>query len=175
MFLSLSTLGLAASLAGVTLPDTAAVSGQPVRLNGLGLREKYLVDVYVGGLYLTNPTGDAAAAIAADEPKRMVMHFVYRAVSRERMHAVFLEGFGSTATGPQSAKVKRMGEWVPAEGVKRGDELAFDYVPGVGTSMTLNGRTLGTIEGADFMKLVFGIYLGPNPPTAALKEGLLGR
>ena len=37
----------AATLAGVTLADTATVGGQPVVLNGMGLREKYFLDIYV--------------------------------------------------------------------------------------------------------------------------------
>ncbi|HEX6929025.1 MAG TPA: chalcone isomerase family protein, partial [Gammaproteobacteria bacterium] len=40
----------AAELAGVTLPDTASVGGQELVLNGMGLREKFWVDVYVGAL-----------------------------------------------------------------------------------------------------------------------------
>lgn len=175
MILLLLPVTLAASLAGVSFPDSAQLGGQPVVLNGLGLREKYFVDVYVGGLYLKSPTHSGAAAIAADEPKRVVMHFIYRAVTREQMLETFLEGFGDAATGPQAANVSRMQGWVPAAGVKRGDELSFDYVPGTGTSMMLNGRPLGTIAGTDFMKLVFGIFLGPRPPTAALKSGMLGQ
>ncbi len=165
---------LAASLAGVTLPDQVTVAGQAITLNGLGLREKYLLDIYVGALYLQHPTHDAAAAIAADEPKRVVMHFVYKAVTHEQMLATFQEGFGDRSAGPQGKNVATMGSWVPEAGVKRGDELGFDYTPGVGTTMTLNGTALGTIPGADFMKMVFGIYLGPKPPTEELKAGMLG-
>lgn len=174
MFTLLCCGAHAASLAGVTLPDQVKVAGQSITLNGLGLREKYFVDIYVGGLYLQHPTHDAAGAIAADEPKRVVMHFVYKAVTHAQMLATFQEGFGDRASGPQAKNVATTGSWVPAAGVKRGDELAFDYAPAVGTTMTLNGVALGTIPGADFMRLVFGIYLGEKPPTEELKAGMLG-
>lgn len=174
MLTLLFSLAQAGTLAGVTLPDQVTLGGQSVALNGLGLREKYFLDIYVGALYLQHPTHDASAAIKADEPKRVVMHFIYKAVTREQMLETFNEGFGAAATGPHAADIKAMEAWVPADGVKKGDELGFDYVPGKGTSMVLNGRTLGTIAGAEFMKLVFGIYLGPKPPTAELKAGLLG-
>ena len=42
----------AGTLAGVTLPDTAQVAGKDLVLNGLGLRKKFVIKVYVGGLYL---------------------------------------------------------------------------------------------------------------------------
>ena len=54
------------------------------------------------------------------------------------------------------------------------DEIMFDYVPGVGTSMVVKGKTMGTLAGTDFMKMLFSVYLGPKPPTADLKKGMLG-
>ena len=44
VFFMASMLGLhAASLAGVTLPDTQQVGGKKLVLNGLGVRTKYMV------------------------------------------------------------------------------------------------------------------------------------
>ena len=42
----------AATLAGVTLSDNAQVAGKTLVLNGLGVRKKFVVKVYVVGLYL---------------------------------------------------------------------------------------------------------------------------
>lgn len=163
----------AATLAGVTLPDAASVGGQRVSLNGVGLREKMFIDIYVGGLYLTHATKDGAAAIAAEEPKRVVMHFIYSKVTKEQMVEVFMEGFGTQpSVAAEKANIDKLIAQVPAT-VAAGDELAFDYVPGRGTTMTLNGQGLLTVPGTNFMKLVFGIYLGPHPPTEELKRGLL--
>lgn len=171
--LLLATLAQAKTLAGVTLPDTLQLGGQSLTLNGMGLREKFYIDVYVGGLYLQHPTHDGAAAIAADEPKRVLMHFIYKEVTREQILETFHEGFGSAVSGAEAANIAKMEAWVPAA-IKSGETMGFDYVPGVGTSFLVNGKTMGTIPGTAFMKLVWGIYLGPKPPTANLKAGLLG-
>ncbi len=40
----------AGSLAGVTMPDTEQVGSTKLGLNGLGLRTKFMVKVYVAGL-----------------------------------------------------------------------------------------------------------------------------
>jgi len=48
----LSPCTLAAELAGAALPDTLAVGGKTLKLNGLGLRKKAVFKVYVGGLNL---------------------------------------------------------------------------------------------------------------------------
>src|SRR6185369_8424861 len=67
----------AATLAGVTLPDKVDVAGQSLVLNGLALRSKFFIKVYVGGLYLAHKEHDAAKVLAEDAPRRMVLSFLY--------------------------------------------------------------------------------------------------
>ena len=92
--LPLGNPAFARELYGVTMPDRSTVGGAAVTLNGMGLREKYFFDIYVGGLYLTHLTHDGPSAIAADEPKRVDMHFVYREVTKEQMMASMNDDFG---------------------------------------------------------------------------------
>ena len=40
-------------IGGVTLPDTIKVGDETLVLNGGGIREKFCLDMYVGGLYLS--------------------------------------------------------------------------------------------------------------------------
>ena len=55
-----------------------------------------------------------------------------------------------------------------------GDELIFDYIPGKGTIFTIKGEVKGIIPGKDFMEALFSIYIGKNPASEQLKNGLLG-
>ncbi len=50
--------------------------GKTLVLNGLGLRTKFVVKVYVAGLYLEQKSSDANAILKADAPKRLVMQFM---------------------------------------------------------------------------------------------------
>lgn len=161
----------AATLAGVTLADTATVNGTPTTLNGLGLREKFFVDIYVGGLYLAHPTHDGATAAGADEAKRMVMHFVYK-VTKDQMKESFTEGFASSP-GATASEIATLEAMLP-DSISVGQEVVIDYAPGVGTSISIAGAKKGTIPGVPFMKALFGIYVGSKPPTEDLKKGLLG-
>jgi hypothetical protein len=171
---SLLSLATAATYGGVTLPDTATVGGRTLTLNGMGLREKLYIDIYVGGLYLAHATHDGAAAIAADEPKRVVMHFVYHKVTREQMVDSFMGDFGQDpASASFRAEIDRIVAALP-EQVVAGDELVFDYAPGVGTTFSVRGKPMVTIPGAAFMRMVWGVWLGPHPPTADIKKGMLG-
>ena len=42
----------AATLANVTLPDHILLENTSIYLRGIGLREKYWIDIYVAGLYI---------------------------------------------------------------------------------------------------------------------------
>ncbi len=159
----------AGTLAGVTLPDTAQVGGQSLVLNGMGLREKYMIDVYVGGLYLPAKSGDAARAIQDDVPKRIVMHF-QRGLDKDDLVGSLREGFAKAKADP--TKVKQLEGMLGP--VSEGDQIILDYVPGAGTTVKIKGASKGTVAGADFMHALWGIYLGANPPTAALKKGMMG-
>ena len=58
--------------------------------------------------------------------------------------------------------------------VKKGDTLTFTYLPGKGTTLQIGDKELGVFEGKGFADAVFSIWLGPKPPTADLKKGMLG-
>lgn len=171
--LSSAAPALAASLSSVTLPDTATIGGQSLVLNGLGLREKYFIDVYVGGLYLPAKTTDAAKAISDDVPKRIVMAFIYNKVTKDQLCETYYEGL---AKQPENAALKPKYDTLCdyLGDVASGDQVALDYVPGTGTTVSVKGSAQGTIAGADFMRSLFTVYLGAAPPTEKLKKGMLG-
>jgi len=89
MLLLLAALNLAQAgeLAGVKVPDQVTVGGQPLALNGMGLREKIVIDVYVGSLYLPQKTSQASKAVDADVPKRIQLNFIYETVTVEQGQA----------------------------------------------------------------------------------------
>ncbi len=171
LFLLLAAPARAGSLAGVTLPDTAASGGKTLVLNGLGLRSKFMIKIYVGGLYLEAKSRDAAAIAAADARKRIVMKFLY-APSAKQMRDAFREGFAGNGAPPAAAELEKFLAAVPD--IAKRDELAVDYEPGAGTSLIRNGKTLVTVPGAEFARSAFLIWLGPKPPSADLKAGMLG-
>lgn len=169
----LSSPAYAGELAGVTLPDTANVGGKSLVLNGMGLREKFFIDVYVGGLYLPAKTTNAQSAIDQDVPKRIEMHFIYSEVSKEKVTGAFVDGFDAVgAKSSQASGLAKLNGMM--ETMHSGEKMVLDYVPGEGTHVFLKGQKKGTIAGVDFMKALWGVYLGPSPPTSALKKGMLG-
>src|SRR5208282_2990109 len=150
--LAVAVLGLAsvihlyaASLAGVTLPDTVQAGGTTLVLNGLGLRTKYMVKVYVAGLYLAQKSSEPSVILKADAPKRMVLQFLHGA-SKNQMTDAFAESFDDNTPDAKTTMKADTDRFLGAlEPVKEGDQMVFTYVPATGTKLAINGREKLTI------------------------------
>ena len=165
----------AASLAGVTLADTAQVGGTKLVLNGVGLRKKFVVKVYVAGLYLEQKSSAADAIVKAEAPRRVVMQFV-RGVSKSQLADAFNESFDNNtpdARKTMKADIDRLRDAL--EPVQEGDQMVFSFIPGTGTTFAINGKEKLTIAAPAFAPVLFSVWLGPKPPTAELKKGMLGQ
>ena len=163
---------LAATLAEVTLPDTVTIGNQTLVLNGMGLRTKLFIKIYVGGLYLERKSADAGGIVESDATKRVVMQFIYGEVSRDQMVEAFTDGFKGNAPSAPKAQVD---QFIAAlEAMKKGEQMVVTYVPGTGTTLTIRGKDKLTIAGLPFAQAVFSVWFGPKPPTSDLKKGMLG-
>ncbi len=176
LFVSAATFNVnAAELAGVTLPDTQQVAGKTLVLNGMGIRTKYMVKVYVGGLYLEQKSSDANAIVNSDTPKQIVMKFLHGA-SKSQMTDAFDEGFNSNSPDAVKALKAQIDQFLGGvDAVKSGDEMVVTYVPGTGSSLAINGQNKVTVAGPGFATVLFSVWLGPKPPNADLKKGMLGQ
>ena len=176
ILLAISLVGPAAragELAGVTLPDSLTAGTQTLELNGLGLRKKAMIKVYVGALYLESSAKDAGAILAADQGKAIRLHFL-RGLSKAQLSGAFREGFEANATDKAGQKAAFDKMLALLSNVKEGDTLTFNYLPDKGTTLQVGEKKLGVFEGKGFADAVFSIWLGPKPPSEDLKKGMLG-
>jgi len=174
----LSSTAYAAELSGVFVDDQVETAdGQTLVLNGMGLREKFWVDVYVGSLYLTEKSADVARILSTPGPWRVQLDFVYKEVSRDKLLDAWREGFEGNQSAETLAalkdRIERFYGFFDTSAVA-GDEYAFDYAPAAGVSVIRNGKTLGIIEGEDFETALLEIWLGNKPADKQLKKGMLG-
>ncbi len=165
----------AASLAGVNLPDKAEVKGQSLALNGIALRTKFFIKVYVAGLYLAEKEKAASKILAADGSRRQVMHFLY-GVSKSQMCDAWNDGLAAN-TPNATAEVKKsfttLCGWM--EPIEKGKELVLTYVPGEGTAVEVNGKLKGTLPGKPTGDAILSTWIGANPdPGQDFKKALLG-
>jgi hypothetical protein len=168
----------AMELAGVTLPDTTTVNGSTLQLNGMGVRTKTFlkVKVYVAGLYLATASHDAAAIIAADTPKQVVMHFLYKKVEKDKLTEAWREGFEKNSAAALPALKARLDQFCALwPDMASGEQAVITYLPGTGTRLELNGKEAGVIPGKDFADAMFAVWLGAKPADADLQAGMLGK
>ena len=170
----LSTVLFAKTFQGISLPDQIVLQETTLYLNGMGLREKYWIDIYVAGLYLQQPTSNATQIIKSDIPKRLQLQFIYPNVPKERMLETLKENLERNPDISRDTiqKIDSAAVWM--EDFTTGDEIIFDYIPETGTIFTINGEQKGVVPGKDFMEAIFGIYVGSHPASEQLKQGLLG-
>jgi len=177
VLLALAPPAWGAGLAGVQVPENATAGGKTLVLNGVGLREAtvLMVDVYVAGLYVEEKTTDPAAILAPGATKRLVMTFV-RSVGREKLAEAWTEGFDKNAGDKRQALASALATLNAAmTDVKKDDTIALTYLPDSGVTVSVRGKDAAVIAGDDFQRVLYSIWLGPNPPNVGLREGLLGR
>lgn len=163
------------TLAGVTLPENVQAGSSSLQLNGVGLRSKFMVKVYVAGLYLPSKSSDPNAILKSSVAKRIVMHFV-RDVSKNQLTEGFSESFhNNTPELEKNLKSDIDGLFAALEPVKEGEEITFTYLPEKGTAMVQGGRETLSIAAPAFAEMLFSVWLGQKPPNAGLKKGLLGQ
>lgn len=175
-FLLLTLPALAAEKAGVTLPDTVKVAEDTLVLNGIALREKFVFDVYVAGLYLTEKSSDAAAILSKDAPRMMVMHFV-RDVEAKKINDAWFDGLKANVKNVTPQLKDKFDELAKMMAdIKDGQEMGFTYTPATGTDVMVAGKTMGGIPGKDFADAILATWIGPKPgPGKRFKQGILGQ
>jgi hypothetical protein len=166
----------AATVAGVTLEDRITVDNQTLVLNGAALRKKFVVKVYVGGLYLPAKQSNPASVIATDAPRRMVMHFLYD-VDKGKMAEAWEDGLkDNTPNASPEVKTafKTLSGWM--EDMKEGQRIVLTYAPGTGTTVEVNGKNKGTLGGKAVADAIVNTWIGPKPgPGGDFKKGVLGQ
>lgn len=165
----------AKELSGVTMPDTVDVGGKTLKLNGMGLRKKSFVKVYVAGLYLEETSSDPAAILAKDQIRRIDM-VMLRDVDKEATVNALKEGFEKNSADKMPALKERLDKYMAMmPGGKKGQATTMTYIPGKGTVVKDEKGKEYVAPGKDFADALFRIWLGKDPISGGLKDGMLGK
>jgi hypothetical protein len=163
-----------AEIKGVEFENSYETEGVRLQLQGTGLfRYLGVIKVYVGALYLEEE--NSIENVLSDTPKRLEVEY---------FHAIKGKDFGITTNKMISKNIdaqtfQRIRPQIDYhnslyEDVQPGDRYSLTYFPGRGTELALNGKTKGTIKGADFASALFSMWLGKFPMNGPFKKQLLG-
>lgn len=169
----------AAEIAGIKFDDTTKVAGKELKLNGVGLRTRFGFKVYAAGLYLTDKKSKTADIVGLEGPRRVTL-VMMREISSEDFGEAFMAGLNANSNKDEKTKIlPQIGQFGAMfqqfPGLKKGDILHLDWLPGTGTVCELNGKKVGeTVPDVAFYNAVLKIWLGDKPVDSSLKPAMLG-
>lgn len=174
---SLGAPAKAATLDGVTMPDTYTVDGHTLHLNGIGLRTLtvFNVKIYVAGLYLEQPSHDAAAILGSPSSKVIILHFLHSG-SKADVEKEYRQGEANNC-GNGGCDAADKGDFerlvAAAPGVNVGDTSTYIY-NATGVRVLANDTAIAEFKNRDLAMRLLAGFIGDHPPSAELKSELLG-
>jgi len=151
--------------------------GEVLQLNGVGLKQKLWIELYVGSLYLVDKNSNVIDILSNSNAYRLQMDFVYQEVTHTQLIKDWRRGFEKNQDEETLKKMKNNIEqfysFFNTNAVK-GDRYRLDYIPGTGTKIIKNKVLLGIIPSVDFKNILLEIWLGNFPTDSDLKKNLLG-
>ena len=176
-YLFIAPLCHAKEVSGIQVVEAITLDATPFSLQGAGMRDKFFMDLYLASLYTLNPYNDALVLVAADEPMLISLQIVSSLITSEKMEEATKEGFINATGGNTSPLQAKIDTFIQTfkEPIAINDRYEFFYQPSKGVTISKNGTLKTTIEGLEFKKALFGIWLGEMPAQESLKKALLGK
>jgi len=171
----LTSVGYAKEVAGVNIPDSITAGNDVLVLNGAGVRTKFFIKAYVGGLYLKKKGVDANAIINADEPMALKLHMISKLITSDKMEDATREGFQNSTNGNTAPIKDKMEKFISVfkSGIKINDVYDIIYTPAEGIKVYKNKELKASETGLDFKKALFGIWLCNKPADKSLKDAMV--
>jgi len=145
-------------------------------LNGEGVRDKFFIDLYVGGLYLEEKSTNAKEILESKKSMNIRLHIVSSLITSKKMEDATREGFEKSTNGNIGPIKEDIELFISVfkEEIKENDVYDIFYSSATGVQVYKNQKLKTTIVGLEFKKALFGIWIGKNPAQNSLKEDMLG-
>lgn len=148
-----------------------------LRRNGQGLCEWGIfgIDLYEAALYCERPSTTLDAVLTPPQASAIHLRF-----SRRLTAAQLREAFTAAAKVNAGAELPRYEASLQRlldamQDVAKGDFYSFYCLPSQGMLIARNDEALQVIPEDAFRELFLRLYLGDQPPTKPLRDGLLGQ
>lgn len=166
-------------VAGVTFEDRCEVAGQPLVLNGAGLRTKLILKVYAVALYLPGRDHHPGAVLAQPGPKSVHITMLRNVRGQDLSHALVKGMEANLSPKELVAMQSRLDDLhtalLSAGDAKKGDVIQLDYLPDSGARIMVAGKPISKdIPGEDFYQGLLKIWIGEKVSDQDLKADLLG-
>jgi hypothetical protein len=157
-------------------PDLIEYQGNTLTKNGQGTRIIFFMKIYESSLYLKAKSSNAQEIINMDDLMAIRIDVTSAMVTAEAMKKALSEGLKKSTGGNIESinnEIIQLSSSFKSD-VSPGDYYEFIYLPEIGTHVLKNSKLEILIEGMDFKKAFFGIFLSDNPIQKNLKKAMLG-
>ena len=160
---------------GIYFNDEYSTPSAKLSLRGYSiLNYMMVIRAYAGALYLEN--GTFSDQSLSDKPRILELYYSHK-ISADDFRESTIEMIKKNTDSAGFSRIKKQVDTFNGfyKDVNPGDRYRAEYIPGKGTTLYLNGKSLGTINEDEFSKAFFSIWIGNNPIDKKFKNSLLGK
>jgi hypothetical protein len=156
------------------IPRTAVLeeTGDVLKCRGIALHKNFFQDSYMGAFYSQNVVTTPQQALLDVGPRRMLLVFL-KPVDNLRMQ--WEEGIEEN-NSPEIVQREQISisQFLKSidHPLRKGDIVVLDYVPNVGTKVTVKGSPKAIIKGNEFYNLILKVWMGRQPPSNKFRKDL---
>lgn len=161
-------------LEGEEFPDRYHTADTVLRLAGGGLLTFLGMEVYHAALYV-QPGPITAEKLQGPVPKAIVIRYHMELTPRDFRRVANQSISKNPAVDRATIDDKLERLYSAMSNVGPEDEDVIIYEPGEGTKFISNGSHRLTVQGEDFARAIFGIWISPSPASFELRGKLLSR
>ena len=146
--------------------------GVDMTLQGTGIKSVAFIKAFKAGFYRG---AQEREEVIWESPKRIeVEYFVNIPAQRMAKYTIKKMKVNTTEEEFQQIfpRVQNMETYFVD--LKPGDRYSLTYIPGKGTKFAHNNQVTGIIEGSDFAKALFSVWIGDKPFDKRIKKQILG-
>lgn len=166
------------NIEGVMVPRTIEFQNKTLSLNGAGGRSMMWSDIYVQALYLSQLSQDPKFIIDSDTEMAIRIEITSSMVSSKKLTKAMDDNFKKTAGDNLNALQPRIEELKNylSDDITKKDVFKLIYSSNDSSVWVYkNNQLKGKIQGFDFKKALFSIWLADKPTDEKLKNQLLGK
>lgn len=168
-------------LDGVKIPTVLKIKEDNLKtkliLNGCGIRDKMWISLYVQALYLTEKSSDALEILNNNSPMAIKLHVTSSLITRQKLIDALKDGIKKSLTGKMIDIQDKMDLFITYlyKPIKEGDVYDFVYNNNnENLTVYINDEKIGVVNGFQFKRAFFGIWLEDKCADKTLKKRLLG-
>ncbi len=166
-------------VAGICLPGQFEKDDATLSLNGTAIRSKWGFKVYVTALYLTAASADDEHILCVDKGHKRLHITMLRGVGAKKFTSTILKNIDINFSEEEREQFSKeidafLAVFDGGGNLEHGTVINIDYLPGLGTQVTVDDADAQTIPGDDFYHTLLRLWIGA-PLQASIKHGLLGK